>query len=154
MMVILSFILTRNNSTLLFLLSCFFSAKANVYEVLRRLLESHNSKLVCNFNRESVLYLSTVICRELKTCDVDVTSLTTQLLTTLLEYGIDPNKHLPDHIPLFAALKVGNVKISTLLLEASANVNITNSSGKSGLHIVFESNRVTGKSLMKHFYKI
>ncbi|CAG2249494.1 unnamed protein product [Mytilus edulis] len=121
-------------------------AKANVYEVVRRLLESHNSKLVCNFNRESVLYLSTVICRELKTCDVDVTSLTTQLVTTLLEYGIDPNNHLPDHIPLFAALKVGNVKTSTLLLEASANVNITNSSGKSGLHIVFESNRVTGKS--------
>lgn len=75
----------------------------------------------------------------------NVESVTYQLVKTLLGYEADPNEHSRDHIPLFSALATGDVMTSKLLLNASSNINATNSRGKCGLHIIYENTRTKGK---------
>lgn len=109
------------------------------------LLEKGSSKLPLNLNNESVLYLATVAVQKNKIYNLeDESTISSQLVQTLLENEADPNQHSKDYISLLSALKAKDVQTSALLLEASANINVTNCRGKSGLHIVFEHNRETG----------
>ncbi|CAG2245765.1 unnamed protein product [Mytilus edulis] len=118
---------------------CLKHPKENVFEIVKRLFESRNSKLWLKLHEVTVLYLATVAAQKIHSYNFDCQSLTFQLVELLLENGADPNNHSEEDIPLLSALKARNLKTSTLLLEASANVNATNRKGESGLHIVLEN---------------
>lgn len=110
------------------------------------LLESQNSTLSLNLKGESPLYLATVL-RKLQNIKVDFSSITAQLVKVLLRNGADPNDHSTHHVPLLSALEAKDIKTSTLLLEAGANVNATNNRGMSGLHVIFMCHDKKGKNI-------
>ncbi|XP_071182095.1 poly [ADP-ribose] polymerase tankyrase-1-like isoform X1 [Mytilus edulis] len=115
---------------------CLKNPKENVCEIIQKLLENQTSTLSLNLKGESPLYLATVL-RKLQNIKVDFSSITAQLVEALLGNGADPNDHSTHYIPLLSTLEAKDVKTSTLLLEAGANVNATNNRGMSGLHVIF-----------------
>lgn len=88
---------------------------------------------------DSMLYLATVAAQEINSNNLDLHSITSQLVEILLANGADPNNYSDDDIPLLSALEDRDLHTVTLLLEASANINATNCKGKSGLHIILEN---------------
>lgn len=122
---------------------CFgFSAKANVCKIIEKMLENQTSNLCLNSNGESPLYLATAVwLRHLS----DVSSLTPRLVTSLLEYGANPNDHTQNQIPLLSAFEANDIQTATLLLKAGANINATNHKGMSALHTIFVPQSQKGK---------
>ncbi|XP_052065741.1 uncharacterized protein LOC127705457 [Mytilus californianus] len=126
---------------------CLKNPKVNVCDIIETMLENQTSNQLCqNLHGESLLYLATIVWRRQlidiswKKQLIDVSTITSQLVATLLRNGVNPNDHTQDQIPLLSALEARDIQTSTLLLEAGANINATNYEGISGLHTIFGLN--------------
>lgn len=91
-----------------------------------------------------LLYMASIVYFDFLE-EEESTEMQIELTKILLNFGADPNDNYGNNAPLIEACNQMNIGLAKLLLDSGANVNVTNYSGDSILHLLFTELSDEGK---------